>query len=372
MSHQMQFSKRSKFQGFTLIELMVGLVVGLLSSLAITQIMLTAEGVKRTVTTGAQSQTNGLLAITTLRQNIEMAGYGFSTEVSSLGCPLVTKYDGAAVTGFPEFLVPVVITSGGQKPADTIRILSSTKSSFSVPIRIIPPSYTPGVSLTFPVTSVRGVADNDLMIAVVDAASDCEVFQVTAGPTGAEVDRATNSWNPIAYPTQAYVDGNYLLNMGRFNDITYTVGGGQLQANTFTLSTTFEPSYTGAVTITDNVVNMKAYYGKDTDADGTVETWDLTTPTTNAGWAQVKAIRVAVVTRSDQFERTTKIGGEDNFVTNANLLWDVGADSTIIGAVTCGASKCVTVYIDHLTDWKNYRYQLTDTIIPLRNMIWSS
>lgn len=356
-------------RGFTLIELMIGMAVGLISTLAITQIMLSSESQKRMATSGSDAQVSGLLAITTLRQNIQMAGYGFATESTAVGCPLEANYNGAAIAGFPANLVPVVITDGVNGAPDSIRLLSSTKDSFSVPVRIIPPGYDPAsasFNTAFPVASVRGIANGDLMVAITDSTVNCQVFQVTADPGGLyQADRGVSNWNLAGFPSSTYGDGTYLINLGRLSDITYTVSAlGTLQANTFALSATSVPSYSGAADIFGNTVNLQAYYGKDTDGDGAIDTWDVVLPTSNALWKQVLAVRVAIVSRSNQYEKEE--------VTQANLLWDVGANSTIAGAATCGSSKCLTLKIDGLADWKHYRYKLVDSVIPLRNMIWMS
>jgi type IV pilus assembly protein PilW len=126
------------------------------------------------------------------------------------------------------------------------------------------------------------------------------------------------------------------------------------------------PTYTGPIDLFANVVNLQAYYGKDTGfpANGAIDSWDTTTPTTNAGWRQVRAVRVAVASRSVQYEKEE--------VTATNPLWDVGADSVILGAASCGASKCLELKVDQLADWKHYRYKVFDTIVPLRNMLWNN
>ena len=105
-------------------------------------------------------------------------------------------------------------------------------------------------------------------------------------------------------------------------------------------------------------------YGKDTNADGSVDTWDNVTPATPAQWLQVLAVRVAVVARSAQYEKEE--------VTSTNPLWDVGTAIAIAGTATCGTSKCLSLKVDSLTDWKHYRYKVFDTVIPLRNMLWNS
>ena len=111
-------------------------------------------------------------------------------------------------------------------------------------------------------------------------------------------------------------------------------------------------------------------YGKETTGAtpplGVVDTWDNITPTTNAGWRQVVAVRLAVVARSATYEKEV--------VTTANPTWDVGSVIPVTGAVTCpsGTGKCLSLKVDGLTDWQHYRYKVFDTVIPLRNMLWNS
>ena len=106
-------------------------------------------------------------------------------------------------------------------------------------------------------------------------------------------------------------------------------------------------------------------YGKDTTGDGVVDAYDNTTPTTNAGWQQVRAVRIAMVARSATYEKEE--------VTANEPLWDVGNAITISGTSTCGSSKCLTLKVDSVgTDWKHYRYKVFDTVVPLRNIIWKS
>lgn len=372
-------ARRAGIRGFTLIELMIGLAIGLISTFAITQILLVSEGTKRTTTSSTNAQISGVLALNVLRQNIQMAGYGYTSALGSIGCPLEARFNGAAVAGFPTNLVPVLITDGVASAPDSIRILSSSKSTFAVPISLIAPGYEAthaSYKTAFPVISVRGVATGDLMVAVNDLGPRCQVFQVTTppvivpAPVYEQVDRADDDarWNLTGFPDLNYGYGQYLVNMGTMDDATFTVSAnGALQVNRFALAADATPSYTGAVDLYPQVVNLQAYYGKDTDANGVIDTWDATTPTTNAGWVQILAVRVALVLRSDQFEKEE--------VTVVDPLWDVGANSAITGVADCGASKCITLKIprpsDASTDWRHYRYKVFDSIVPLRNMLWT-
>jgi len=114
---------------------------------------------------------------------------------------------------------------------------------------------------------------------------------------------------------------------------------------------------TAAFTTTDavtNIVNLQAVYGKDTDSDGSVDTWNATAPTTQAEWEQVLAVRIAVVARSERDEKEE--------VTPSALApsWTVG-----------GTTSSLIGNLDSTTRGR-YRYRVIDTVIPLRNMIWSS
>jgi type IV pilus assembly protein PilW len=370
-------------RGFTLVELMVGLLIGLLASLAVTQVMVGSEGKKRTTTSGSDAQVNGALALNALQRAIQPAGYGFAAVQQSLGCTVTAVFNGSnpPVAGFPTTLAPVIITQGASNGPDSIQVMASGKTSYSVPLRVVSPGYNPATAATkfkFPVATVQGVAGpyptsgavvtpGDLMLAVVNASTPCEMFQVTQTPsTTSTVDRPDDGagWNGAGFPTGTYPDGSFLLNMGAMVHNTYFIGTQSLRVTSLQIAADSTPSYVAATELFSNIVNMKAMYGKDTNADGAIDTWDNTTPTTPALWLQVLAVRVAVVARSAQYEKEE--------VTSTNPLWDVGSAIAITGTATCGSSKCLSLKVDFLTDWKHYRYKVFDTVIPLRNMLWNS
>lgn len=354
-------------RGVTLVELMVGLLIGLLAVLIITQVFLVSEGQRRTTTGGSDAQVNGALSLHTIQRDVQMAGYGLTSSPGILGCPINARFNSSTPTGFPSVLAPVVITPEASRPSgsigDSIRVLSSSKTSYSVPTRVVPPAYAVG-GTAFPVTSALGVEANDLALVATNAADPCWVFQVTSSPTPASIPRADNNWNGSGYPDRAYGDGSVLVNLGRLIDNQYEVNGNVLQISSFDVTA---PSTRNVQDIQAGIVNMRAYYGKDTDNDGVVDAFDTTTPTTNAQWVQVLAVRVVLVARSEQYEKEA--------VTFAAPSVDVGTTPPTAGATTCGTSACITLGVSHLgtgTEWQHYRYKTFDTVIPLRNMLWGS
>lgn len=352
--------------GFTLIELMVGVVIGLLATLAVTHVLVNSEGQKRTTTSGSDAQVNGALALHTLQRTIQSAGYGFAATPSIIGCPLTARY-GAAAVEMPATLAPVFITRGASGAPDAVRVFSSGKKTFSVPLRIVVPGYAVGDPL-FPLSAVRGIEVGDLLVAARSAGVACEMFRVTSIVSGTQVGRADEGWNAANYPANAYPDGSFALNMGAPLDVTYSIEGSSLRANSLNIASDGEPSYSGAVELFPNIVNLRALYGKDNDSNGTIDSWDNVTPTSNAQWLRVVAVRLALVSRSAQYEKEE--------ITTEDLKWDVGSGVPVPDASACGTSKCLTLVVSDpdpaKVEWKHYRYRIFDTVIPLRNMLWNS
>jgi len=359
-------------RGFSLIELMVGVVVGLLAVLVITQVMALAEGKKRTVSMGSDAQVNGALALFALQRDIEQAGYGAIALPDAVGCTV--KYKGSVGSG-TFTLAPVVITDGGSSSAsDSLAVLQGNTVNFSAPMVLS------GIALPtddhFTVKSSFGAVAGNMMIAVpqgwtMSGTVPCGVFSVTSSGTTApsaltstNVPHAsTSSWNQTSvFPTSNIASGSYLLNMGSMVSRTYSVSSaGNLQSTDLSLTD-------GSKTTADlypQIVMMQALYGKDTNGDGKVDAYDKTAPASNADWQKVLTVRIALVARSNQYEKDA--------VTAAVPQWDVGATISVPGAATCNtSSNCLSLDVSTLADWHHYRYKVYDTIVPLRNALWNN
>jgi len=364
-------------RGVTLVELMVGMLIGMLAILVISQVLLVSEGQKRTTTSGADAQVNGALSLFTIQRDIQAAGYGFTSSPGIIGCPLSARYNGAAgaPVGFPAVLAPVFITPEAARPlgsvGDSIRILSSSKNSYAVPTRVVPPGIAvAGQSVA--VAAALGFAQGDMAVVAADGVQPCWVFEVTAGLTATQLPRVDNArWNTTGTPTLAYGDGSVVLNLGTLIDNRYEInivnGVNVLQVSSFDSAT---PDVRITRDVQAGVVGLRAFYGRDTSAptDGIVDLYDTTTPANNADWLRVMSVRLIVVSRSGQYEK--------EIVTPANPRWEVGATPATTGATTCGASQCVTIDVGAGAagdvEAKHYRYKVFETIVPMRNMMWSS
>jgi type IV pilus assembly protein PilW len=365
-------------RGFTLVELMVSVVIGLVTTVVVAQVLLFSEGQKRTTTSGADAQVNGAQAIYGLQRDLQMAGYGFSSSTNILGCPIYAKFNNvdiatdAATPTFPSILAPVVIDSTDVN-RNAIHILGSDKGSYAIPMQVILPSYNPlgagTLKTVFPVSSALGVRSGDLLLAAKANGSRCEVFKATADPTvDGQINREDEAatWNAAQFPSVVYSFGDMVVNLGTVLHHSYAISAGNaLQLTRFSVAT--PASMPSPNELYPNIVILQALYGKDTNADGTVDTYDRDTPASAADWRQVLAIRVAVVAQSNQYEKEV--------VTSAKPLWDVGPTADVTPATTsCGSSKCITLNVDETVgaDWQHYRYKVFDTVVPLLNLLWTS
>jgi Tfp pilus assembly protein PilW len=96
--------------GFSLVEVMVGMVIALLGVIIIFQVFSVSEGVKRTTTSGGDALQNGASALFMLERSLKLAGYGF------LSANANQNPDPVAGTA------PVAITAGAANAPDSFVI----------------------------------------------------------------------------------------------------------------------------------------------------------------------------------------------------------------------------------------------------------
>lgn len=381
----MSASGKPKALGFSLVELLVAMAIGIIVVVVIGQVMAVSEEQKRAATTGSDTMVNGSLSLYTVERDIKSAGYGMAVALGALGCEVRAKFGGNPLMTFR--LTPVTITDGANGAPDTIRVLASNKNGVAMPTRITVDH--PKTAANFFVESDVGVQEGDLMIAVPespDASNWCSVFQVTgtggAGGGGGGGGNAQgqnqvlhnsglSEWNQpggqTIFPNAGYQKGAYLINLGQFLDHTYDINANNLRLTDFV-------STTGTTTTLDlypQIVQLQAVYGKDTNNDCIVDTWNATQPATEAEWQQIRAVRMAVVARSQITEKETTTLAEAD-VPAANRCNSATPHPNIVcwrpdpGTASTG----VAIKLDSTTDWQRYRYRVFDVTVPVRNLIW--
>lgn len=385
-------------RGVTLIELMVGMVIGLLAVLVIAQVTTVYEGRKRTITAGSDAQVNGALALQVLQRDVQTSGYGM-TEGGATGCRMVGQRAGLA-TRFERTLAPVVITDGGDDgAADSLDVLMSNHTDFALPTRVANNHLRSGNAFVISNNTGLGHHKGDLMLAVptptpdpADPARFCSLFNLSAEPVAASNQLfhdagADGPWNQdlttTVFPgTQStdlsYAAGSLLLDLGSLVSRRFCLtglAGAQCDSPAsqipYQLRQISFDSSSGLTTTDDlypQIVQLQAVYGIDTSAtaDQVADVWTAVSPTTAKGWQRVVAVRVAVVARSTQNEQRppkATVRAVDEWVTPTLPVWypdGITAKPLHVDRAPPGTGD----------DWRNYRYKVFETVIPLRNLLW--
>ncbi|MDD3786645.1 MAG: PilW family protein [Hydrogenophaga sp.] len=383
--------RRAASRGISLVELLVGITVSMLTVLAITQVFLASEEQRRVPSSLATTQVNAILALDAIQRDIQQAGYGLGGG-EWLGCTTGTSAHASSKGLSGLTLAPVQIEAGdAANPSDRLTILYSGKVGPALPMQLAEDHDDSATPPYFTVTSNVGVRRQDWFVVATPDGSACDTFQAmdpdnpVANPIAAA---GIEKWTirhlpddkplaPNGDPQPTLPSESRLLNLGE-NPVfhQWSVAGNDQQ---FSLQVTDlatpAPVGGGARPAADaypDIVLMRAFYGKDTDADGVIDTYDTEAPAVG-DWGQVLGVRLAIVARS-----TERVKGDDP-VTPEPLVWNLG-DADVPDAEACDAdadSNCLELSLEHTVpagsdEWQFYRYRLFDTMVPLRNLIWNA
>jgi type IV pilus assembly protein PilW len=370
--------------GVGLIEVLVSIVIAMLLVLVIYQIYEISEGQKRTITAGSDAQQNAAFGLYALTRDLAVAGNGIESAsailqrcvTANLALPASRTAEEAA-NGFPDPLrylvpLPVIINAVADvNQPDEITIFYGGSSSLSTPVPLTSPQ-NPAYQVSAPV----GFSPNDVIAAVLPATSKCTLSTVDAG--GVAVDAAgiaTITHTPFAGDSDTgYAVGASLINLGPATAMGRVVYSVDLTTNSLRSQDQFTktPPLTSLTTpapLVSDVFNLKAQYGLDTDNDGVVDTWQDATsgvwtaaslPTQPiATLKQIRAVRVAIVTRSAQYEKDPITAGNPPGMPDGQL------------GLFCNPAPTCVYTMTLSTDNQHYRYKILETIVPLRNALWN-
>jgi type IV pilus assembly protein PilW len=399
----MPFSNKTitKHAGFSLVELMVAVVIGLIGTLVMFQVFAVSEGQKRTTVSGGDAQQNSAIALFTLEYDLRNTGNGFAN-LTALGLPVFSWNNATGTPNPPRFFRPVLIRPLANG-SDAIDISYSTFTGLTTPVRLNT-NWNPAVVPAPDISLANGAGFNDGDILVIcpeqlpapPANNACIIAQGTDVPTQNTVtigappalfvldgQNTTSRWNPAAGFTAALATGGNAIPAlyqgdGQTQSVVFNLGP-ELVNRTYSVvnDRLMQTDANGAnQEFADGIVGLRAQYGLDTDGDGAVDSWAdprgsdvnpavaftpnhpsflVATPAQiAAGWRMVAAIRVAIVSRSGNKEKTV--------VESRSLipLWSNPAANAVPGP-----SFAVTG-----TDAQNYRYQVAESIVPFRNVSW--
>lgn len=377
---------RRRSSGFSLVEIMVGMVIGMLGIIVMMQIFALAEGQKRATTGGGDAQTSGAIALYGVQRDIRQAGWG-NSELKLIGCDVTLR---AGVTLNP--LAPATINHpvipAGDANTDTLLVVYGNTNGSPQGDGFVSPNVTANV---YPVQTSTSFNVNDWVIAIgptrpaqpnrcgttqslifdrVNCVGAACVVTAPALANAANVVVATGM--PVnTLPGVVGANASTLYNLGQAPKVlAYAIRGGNLTLCDYMVNDCGAAGNVGNtaiwVPIASNIVSLRAEYGRDTTnlatlaMDGVPDLYDQVspvlqtvnnvapTPTAACGWARISAIRLVLVARSGQYEKTA--------VTAAAPVWQ--------------GSAATPIDLGGYANWQNYRYKTFQTVVPLRNIAW--
>ena len=118
-------------RGFSMVEVLVGVAIGLIGLLVIFKTLSVWDSHTRSTSVGGDAQVAGALAMYALERDIKQAGMGFGTAtVADLGCT-VDASDTVRGGAFQFSMFPVQIVAGASGAPDTIDVMYGNSSFFA-------------------------------------------------------------------------------------------------------------------------------------------------------------------------------------------------------------------------------------------------
>jgi len=399
-------------RGFGLIELMVGVVVGMVTVLAIAQSFAAFEQQKRNTTGAADAQDSGLTALHFIETDARMAGYGFVSG-AGLACTTINYYNStmAPTTQLGVQFMPVQIIDGGAGPnsSDSIVINYSTSPAGAVPAGLLTSASNSSQVLTVQGPAVNIYQPGDLLLvaqpgsglpcARVQIAANNSITAVTGGvqitpgaytaspalspPNGTNIFPATFGAAPQAYVFDLGQQSSNLFSVNCTSLTLFNLVNGAVPAAPCASQSNFAA---GVIPVAGGIVQIQAQYGVAQANTESVSCWvsavnaaaDPACPIGVGSWAtptpanvaQIKAIRIAVVARSSDIE------GQPEFLSKGPYTQPCTSSTGNVNKGPCAwpdapGSPAPVIDLSGDPNWQRYRYKVYDTIIPIRNVLWN-
>lgn len=384
---------KSRSSGFSLIELLVSLVIGLVLTLAISSVLIKTESAKRSTTAVNDVDQSGVYATYVLDRVIRSAGSGYAQRWrEAFGCPLVAARSGAAlsflssrwVTPSPAqtlALAPVLIgkdqanSASGDVRGDLITVMAGTAGYSETPQSVV--STYGGASPQINVNNTLGYKTGDMVLMFDQSVpAGCMIEQIGAPilvntgalPISGTYFLASGTSPRGTVSVTSFGTGSYVSQLGSGNAaknnapefLTFGVTDNHVLSSFDLLNI----DGTGATAdMAEGVVEMRALYGIDTvnAPTGSVQQWvdpggsgyDIATLLGSGQQSKLRniiAVRIGLILRTSNREKDP-VAQPGSVI----LFGDLGA----------GLQKTRALAAEDL----HYRYRTLDLSIPLRNVV---
>ena len=307
-------------RGFSMVELMVAMLIGLIGMVIIFQVFEVSEGIKRTTTSGGDAQQNGAIALYLLEHDLRNGGMGFN-DAGFAGCKILAYDATRATPNFNLMLAPTLICApgstnpGGYCPGtgapgtspDQLTVFYGSNPWVS-DAHLLGLNFTSG-NTQMNLNNIYGYKPGDVMVLMQPPAgtSNCSLMEATAvgalvgGPGGLTINVASaGAAYPLVSGTQVIARLNPIGGLG----VDYSAATSANVARVYNLGNLYDPANGSAMpvhntyaidtasraltvssafiidkttknpqvnAVADNIVQMRAQYGLDDGVtDGSV------------------------------------------------------------------------------------------------------
>jgi type IV pilus assembly protein PilW len=342
--------------GLSIIEVMIGLVVSSLVTMAAWGSVMFYEANRRTGMHGNSALENAMAGAYSIQRDVKAAGLGFVFGRRVACSTINVHYNGATTANGTPF-APVTVVDGGAGP-DTITVAYGDSILGGAPLQVVANMAAP--SGTIRVNTTGNVANGDLVLVSsampADPCTLMQVTQATAAGFGTDIEHGSSLYNPAdpgsAFTlAPAYATNSSVIRVGTLTWVTYRLNNGNLEQ---------VDNITGTVSaLAENVVALKAWYGTSNGVSPRIEQWTpgsgaWTPPLTVLQVGAVRAVRITVVARAPHREKPATAGG--------------ACDATTVAPVSWAGGPAIDLSADPA--WQCYRYRSITLTIPLKNVIF--
>jgi len=344
-----------KESGVGILELLVGMFVGILVLLSAMGSLSYYQSVQRNSMSGNSALANAVSGLYLIGNDLRLAGLGLTVGGQMACSSLNASYNGTT-TSNGGLMAPVSIADNNGVTPDVITVMYGDTIYSGAPATLLTAQASPSGSFSIPLAagSQMGTAG---LLAVPGSTLPCTLVGVSSVNTSGSTAVVTlggapyNPANPAGAYSNAvtYSTAGYFLNLNLLHWDTWSIVNNVLQV---------QDNMTGIVqTIADNVVQMHAEYGVTNGVSPGISQWvratGTWTPLTSTLIPQIVAVRIAIVSRSTQPQKPNS-AGVCNTTTTPPVTW-TGSPSMSL------ASNA---------NWMCYRYRVLRMVFPLKNIVW--
>ena len=352
---------KSRPGGFSLVEIMVALVVGMIGILVIMQVARTGEAQKRVTSGSGDAHNNAALGIYSVERDIRQAGYGFSS-LNVVGCQLNIPARDPLPAFSLDVLAPISINSSnvpaGDSGTDTLLIVYGN-STGSPEGDVVTQASTVSGTQHLGLISAINFQPNEWVVAtppIPTAGCALNLRQVQnvypECPAGTAKKDCPQPTTVVVPATVNAEDDGQLFDFGRSPRIIgYAVRGGNLTSCDYMQTNCSEAANWTA--IANGIVSLRAQYSAAGGYQQAMPSLEGDDQEAFAGKLSFSSLRFALVSRNGEWNRDA--------VSAAAPTW--------AGSPTEDGDG-VAIDLAANTDWQHYRYQVFETVVPLRNIPW--